>query len=315
MLTKLLPVVLVAACGQVEGFEDPPIAPAPSPGDHADLDQIGIDPADRALPIPESPLLVDAPAAATTAASLFGMSVRDHARMVSLIDATATPSTDILEQKVVTKTDAPVELVVELSAPRGTYARVISSSTIRNQYPTAERVLCATGQIATFDPRCERATPAPHTTPSAGPIAASRWRVWVMDAQTGAAVTGCEVLGTRLACTLPGRAVAGYRIMASANGFIELWGLPSNPSVRSLDGREFAGATDREHMCWDMAPVGSNTYCLTRYDYTRYTAIDRAVLELEPISVTITANGITATQDSPALAWDSGDDDLPGAEY
>ncbi|MDX2092217.1 MAG: hypothetical protein SFX73_30405 [Kofleriaceae bacterium] len=314
-LTTLLSLVLMTACGAVTQLEEPSPPPTGAlPTETGDL-EAGIDPNGRSQPIAEAPLLFDVPQAATTSASLFRMSVRDHARRVSLIGSGAEPQIDVLEQRIVTKDAAPVDLMIDVAPPAGTFSRVIASDVIRAQYAVAERVLCESNGFGTFDPRCESATPVASTSPSAGTISASRWRLWVMDEQTGAAITGCSVLGTHLACTLPARAAATYRIVVSVDGLSELWGAPAMPGVRTLDGATFTGATERQHQCWDWEHTATATYCRTRWDFTRYTAVDRVGIELEPLRLTIGADDFVSADDSPALTWDSGDADLPGGTY
>jgi hypothetical protein len=54
-------------------------------------------------------------------------------------------------------------------------------------------------------------------------------------------------------------------------------------------------------------------YCATRWEFTRFTAVDRARLDFDPITIRIVANGSATAMASSALTWDAGDDDLPGA--
>lgn len=313
---ELLPFAFLTACGAVAS--EPPASDDAETGatdNTIDFDDVGVDPSMPETTAPGAPLIIDAPRAATTARSLFLTSVRDHGKVVSLVGSGAEPQVDVLEQRIVTTGAEPVELALEIAPPAGTFARVIASDVIGAQYPTVERVLCENGSIATFDPKCETATPTPDSTYSEGTITASRWRLWVMDEETGVPVEGCSTIGTQLACTLPGRAVASYRIVASVDGVSQLWGGPIAAAVRTLAGTEFTGATQMQYQCWDWETSGTALYCRTRWDYTRYTAIDLARLSLEPLQVTITADGFASTHESPALDWDGGDDDLPGAVY
>ena len=311
---KLFPLALLTACGAVASEPSSDDTGAPD-RNTIDFDDVGVDPTLPEPATPDAPLIIDAPRAATTAHSLFLTSIHDHGKVVSLVAGGAEPAVDVVEQRIVTTGDEPVELELAIAPPSGTFSRVIASDTIQATYPVVERVLCETGSIATFDPRCETATPVPSSTPTSGAITASRWRLWVMDEQTGAAVDGCSAVGTELACTLPGRAVASYRIVASVDGVAQLWGRPAAAGVRTLGGKEFTGATQPQYQCWDWETSGTSLYCRTRYDFTRYTAIDQASIELDPLRVTITADGFVSTHESPALAWDGGNDDLPGTTY
>ncbi|HVK85320.1 MAG TPA: hypothetical protein VM513_14480 [Kofleriaceae bacterium] len=312
---KLLPLALLTACGAVASDPSSDDLGAPD-RDTLDFEDVGVEPTLPEPPAPGSPLIIDAPRAATTARSLFLSSVHDHDKVVSLVGGGAEPAVDVLEQRIVTTGAEPVTLELSIAPPSGTFSRVIASDAIQATYPVVERVLCETGSIATFDPKCDRKTPQPASTSMSGAITAARWRLWVMDEATGASVEGCSAIGTQLACTLPGRAVATYRIVASVDSVAQLWGNATTAAgVRALAGKEFTGATEPQYQCWDWEVSGTSLYCRTRYDFTRYTAIDHASIELDPLRVTITAGGVESTHESAALAWDGGDDDLPGAQY
>jgi hypothetical protein len=312
-LTQIVSLLAVAACGQVSGDDDPsPEPPGTSHSEAGDLD-FGIDPA--VPPAAESPFIIDAPRAATTSTSLFKTTVRDHASVMALIGTGSQPLIDVIEQRIVTKKADPVAISIDIAPPAGDFARVISSDVFRAQYATLERTLCSTGNIATFDPKCETATPTRSSRPGNGALAAPRWRVWVMNEETGVEVSGCSAIGTHLECTLPGRAVVPYRIMASVDSLSELWGASGAPGVHTLEGATFTGARSTEYQCVDWETSGVSDYCRLHWVWTRYTAIDRAGIELEPLRVTISAGDVTSSHDSPALTWDSGDADLPGANY
>jgi hypothetical protein len=311
-LFALLSASLATACGAVTDDPQPTGTPVASPIDHGELDY-GVDIDHTSAPA--SPLVIDAPRAATTARSLFQISLGDHARIVSLVGGGAEPLIDVVEQRVVTKDAEPVALDISIAPPTGTFSRVISSDAIRDVYGVTDHVLCENGNIATYDPKCETVTPTPASTPTNGAITAARWRLWVMDEQTGAAVDGCSAIGTQLSCTLPGRAAASYRVVASVDGVGELWGGTGAAAVGAIAGEAFTGATAPQYQCWDWMVSGSALYCQVYWKFTRYTAIDRATIDLDPIHIELTAGGITSAADSPALTWDGGDDDLPGATY
>jgi hypothetical protein len=304
-LFALLSASLATACGAVA--DDP--EPTGTRTDHGELDY-GVSLDDTAAP--ESPLVIDAPRAAATARSLFQISLGDHASVVALVGGGAEPQVDVVEQRIVTKDAEPVALDISIAAPTGTFSRVIASDAIREQYQILERVVCENGDIATYDPRCETTAPMPTSTPANGAITALRWRLWVRDEQTGATVDGCSAIGTELGCTLPGRAAAVYRVIASVDGVADLWGGTMAATVGSLAGTGFTGATHPQYRCTDWETNGD---CRLYWKFTRYTAIDRATLDLDPIHIELTAGGVTSAADSPALTWDGGDDDLPGMTY
>lgn len=313
-LTQILSLLVMAACGDVASEEPTQEPPAGATRETGELD-LGMDPTAPEEPVVESPFIIDAPRAATTSNSLFQTTVRDHARVVALVTSSSEPLIDVLEQRIVTKHADPVAISIDLAPPVGDFARVISSDVFRAQYATVERTLCESNNVATFDPKCETATPAPSSHAAGAAITASRWRVWVMNEETGVAVPGCSAIGTHLACTLPGRAVAPYRIVASVDGVSELWGTGGMPGVRTLDGKSFTGTTTTEYQCTDWESTATSNYCRVHWVFTRYTGIDRAGIELEPMRVTISAGDVTSTHESAALTWDSGDADLPGATY
>ncbi len=115
-----------------------------------------------------------------------------------------------------------MQLDIELDLPTGTYERTIGSDTIRIATRT-DHVLCASGNIETFDPRCETAAPLPREIPSIGAIAPATWTLRVID-ETGQLVTGCTSPGARrIQCVLPGKAAARYQVVASAASIADVW--------------------------------------------------------------------------------------------
>ncbi|MBA3452877.1 MAG: hypothetical protein H0T42_07290 [Deltaproteobacteria bacterium] len=311
-LTNLAPALfmLAAACGVVvDPGEDP--AP-PSAGPTFEEPAVGREIDEPAVP---SPLLIDAPRAATTAGSLFAMTFAAGAPIGDILDPTERTRIDVIEQKFVTVTDQDIELSVELAPPTGSYTRTLVSDTLRNGGTFTDHVLCESNNITTYDPRCETATPLARELPSFGPLTAARWKLTVVDDVTGVPLASCITPGTNtIRCVLPGRASASYRIIASAHGFADLWDGSAGFGPFAMAGIPFFGAfaPQSDWLCWDWRVSGTSMWCAARYEYVRFTAIDRARLDFDPITVRITANGSALAMASPALSWDPGNDDLPG---
>lgn len=311
--TLSLLLLTTAACGQVVDSTDP-AGPA---DDQVALDEAPpLDPGEP--PTTAKPIIAtEAPRAATTQHSLFAMSFAQNSPLSHLVSPVEGTRIDIVEQKVVALTDEAIELVVELAPPTGRYDRVIVSDVIRrgNGEGIVEYVLCQSNGWATFDPKCNTTEPTSRETAGSGALTASQWRIRVVDDETGAQVGDCSTSGTSLTCQLPGRAGASYRVVTSAWGFEDLWDGTAIAETGFM-GHYFTGAVlaTPEHLCWDWwtNSAGTADYCRVRYDYDRFTSLDRARLELDPIAITVTANGVASTQASPALTWDGGNEDLPG---
>lgn len=312
-LTNLTTVLFLAttACGAVVADSDDP---APSPGGPT-FDEPAVDLGDE--PTVPSPLLIDAPLAATTPGSLFAMTFAAQSPIVDVIVPEQRTRIDVLEQKFVTATDEEIHLVLELARPTGTFSRVLVSDALQNGGTYTDRVLCGTGQIATFDPRCEPGEPVKREMPITGPITTSQWKLTLIEDSTRQPVGSCISTPNKLSCALPARAGVSYRIMVSAYGFADLWDGSAGFGPYVLGNVPFAGAyaSQAEWKCTSFAIVGSSTYCAGRHELVRFTAIDRARLDFDPITVRITANGSVASMPSPALTWDPGNDDVPGSTY
>lgn len=301
--------MLTSACGAVV---DPTEDPAPTPGGPT-IEEPPVGLLDE--PSAPSPLLVDAPRAATTPGSLFSMTFATGAPIADIVDATERMRIDVIEQKIVTVTDQDVQLSVELAMPTGSYTRTLVSDTVRNGGTYVDHVLCESNNIATYDPRCETTPPVARELPSTGALTASRWKLTVVDDVTGAPLASCITpAANRVTCVLPGRASASYRIIASAHGFADLWDGSAGFGPYAMVGVPFFGAVapQSDWLCWDWRVSGTSMWCAARYEFVRFTAIDRARLDFDPITVRITANGSAVALATPALSWDPGNDDLPG---
>ena len=305
--------LVTTACGVVvEPSED--TAPTPA-GPALEEPPVGIFD-DEAAPA-ESPLLIEAPRAAATSGSLFKMTFDNGAPIIDIISATEIRRIDIVEQKIVTVTDKEVQLVLELAPPTGSFTRTLVTDATRNGGTYTDQVLCEYNGYATFDARCETTSPAAREMPSTGTLTAAQWKLTVID-DNGVPLSSCVSPGAnKLSCVLPGKASASYRIIASAHGFADLWDGSANfgPFVR--DGVPFFGsfAAQSDWQCWDWRVSGSSMWCAARYEFVRFTAIDRARLDFDPITVRITANGSATAMATPALSWDPGNDDVPGSTY
>ena len=304
--------LVTTACGAVVA---PSEDPAPTPGVPASEEPpiAGEEP-----PTAPLPLRIEAPHAATTPGSLFAMTFEAGSRIEDVIAPQERARIDVVEQTIVTVSDQEVQLVVELAPPTGSYSRTLVSDALRNGGTYADRVLCEFDDIWQDDPRCESAAPAARELPSNGPITAAQWKLTVVDDVTGTSISGCVASGpNQLSCVLPARATATYRIVASAYGFANLWDGSAGFGSYAMAGTGFVGAhaPQSEWQCWDFPTAGLAVYCGARYEFIRFTALDRARLDFDPITVRITANGSTAAMATPALIWDAGNDDVPGATY
>ncbi len=313
-LTNLTTALLLvtSACGVVV---EPSGDPAPS--------SVGLTgdepPTDRGdgEPVGPPPLTVSAPRAATTPGSLFAMTFAADSPIVDVIVPEARGRIDVLEQTIVATTDDEIHLVLELARPTGTYWRVLVSDALPTGLTYTDRVLCAANNILTYDPRCEPSAPASSEHARSGSITTAQWRLTLIDDSTHRPVGSCISGPNRLSCALPAKAGASYQITVSAYGFADLWDGTAGVGASTHGGVPFAGAFANmtEWRCTNFATSGSYQYCGTRNEFVRFTALDRARLDFDPITVKITANGTVTAMPSPALSWDPGNDDVPGPTY
>ncbi len=263
-------------------------------------------------------LMIEAPRAATTPGSLFAMTFASGAPIENLVVQEQRGRIDVVEQTFTTVRAEEIQLAVELAAPTGTYSRTLVSDVLKNNVPFGDRVLCESFSVATYDPRCESALPSSREMPGTGAISTSKWNVTVLDSVTGIALGTCTGAGVnKVTCVLPARAGASYQIIASAHGFANLWDGSPSLGPYTVGTTNFVGAyaTQSEWQCWDFPTSGNSVYCGGRYEFIRFTAIDRARLDFDPITIRITAHGSTTAMATPALIWDAGNDDVPGSTY
>jgi hypothetical protein len=315
-LTTALFFLATTACGAVV---DPTDDAEPSPGEHA-LEEPPVNgDLDEPTPPASLPFLIEAPRAATSSDSLFTMTF-DNAPIDEVVQSAGRRRIDVVEQKIVTINASEIQLTIELAPPTGSYMRTLVSDTLRNGGTYTDQVLCESNNIATYDPRCETAAPVAREMPSTGPITAASWTLTVFDEVTGFVVTSCiSPAANKLTCVLPPRASAGYRIIASADGFADLWDANASPAFGpyAAAGQSFFGgwAPQPDWQCWDWRVSGSSMWCAARYEFVRFTAIDRARLDFDPITLRLSADGGTVAMATPALSWDPGNDDVPGPNY
>jgi len=318
-LATALFLLSTTACGAVvEPTDDTTGDDSTTPDTHGG--QLPINGDGEEPPMVTPPVLrIDAPMAATTMGSLFSMGFDNGSPIENVVVQEERTRIDIVEQTITTVRAEEIHLVVELAPPTGTYARTLVSDALKVGGTHADRVLCESNNIATYDPRCEAVTPAPRDMASAGAITTSKWKLTVLDAVTGVALGGCLDAGVnKVTCALPARADASYRVIASAHGFANLWdgNTSSGFGPFALAGQSFVGGFGPpEWQCWNFPTSGSSVYCGARYEFYRFTALDRARLEFDPITIRITANGSTTALATPALIWDAGNDDVPGSTY
>ncbi len=309
-------VLVTSACGAVV---EPEGDTAPTPdGLTADEPAAGLLDDEHTNPTQPAAITIEAPRAAATASSLFSMTFATNAPIAAIVDSTEQGRIDVVEQKITTVSTEEVKLVVELAPPTGNYVRTLVSDTLRTGGTYTDHVLCESNGFATYDSRCETAAPLPRESLQAGPISASRWKLTVVDDATGTPVWSCTNPGpNKISCLLPARAGVSYRILASAHGFANLWDGSAGFGGYTMAGVGFFGAyaPQNDSQCWDWRVSGSSLWCAARYEFVRFTAIDRARLEFDPITVRVTANGSATAMATPALSWDPGNDDVPGSTY
>ena len=311
-LSLLSSVLFATACGAVNDPQDEGADPADVVGD---FQNNGVDLGSGAgsdTPAPVAPIVLAPPTRTSGAHSLAGLAIADHDGIVNLINDTS-PFT-VTEQRFVTQTDEVIQLELDLLAPTGTYGRTIGSDTVRATYPTAEKVLCEQGSVATFDPKCESVVPQPSGLPVTGTLASGHWRMDIQD-ETGASMS-CTTVGNKEACTLPARKGAAYRIITAVGQVTDLWD-GTGIGIWTDLGRSYAGNhRAMEYQCYEWSYAsGGRVYCELRNDYTRFVGLDRAFLTIDPLTVEVTANGVVDAIPSAAIQWDSGNDDLPGSNY
>ncbi len=262
-----------------------------------------------------APLVVESVVAATTPRALFAMSLTTSSPVADVIRTDELP-VDIVAQRLITRTDQALRVSVELTPPTGVYSRtVVRDYTL--EYTVDGEVPCKYNGVVIAGPPCPDWNPVFIETPSAGPIRSARWTLAMIDEMTSTPIETCIELEHRIDCVLPARASA-YRIVVSANGFEDLWNGTAGVGEQLHHGAQFTGtvATGPDKRCtyWKfVGELGEYGYCM-RYDvFLGFQALDRARLDFDPISLTVTTDGVSIRSQSSALSWDGGDDDLPDA--
>lgn len=323
----LASILFLTACGNIVEPGDPStgILDETGLGDVAGIDLgAGDGSGSNMMPPPpplELPFLTEMPQAATTSASLFAVSFANAEVRNVVGETSAEPRYDILEQRIVTKTNEPINVTITLSAPVGIYTRTIATDTTRNSpSPVGPVVTCATNGVFRFDlPECNKAPPSKSATPASGAITSGRWRLSLVNEQTDATVSGCIANGAfSITCALPAAAGTPYKVMLSADGFADLWNGTTGLIETVLDGKRFTGVLQPlEFQCEPSLyeAEGNKEYCYAHWVFNRFTAIDTAALSFDPMTVTISASGATKQFATAAMTWDAGNDDLPGLAY
>jgi len=306
--------LLLAACTGADPIDDvtPELPVASLPDEHGRPDGPTEAP---------SAILTEDPVAATSPRSLFALSLEDTAAVRDVIRTDGQgQAAEILEQRIRTTIDGEVHLVVEVPEPTGHVARTLVSDTVKAPNPEGGEVLCSYtsggGPVSTGDPRCKTTAPVASEVASDGPLTTATWTLSVVDVATGSPVPSCAIAGERrLECYLPATRGSEYQVLVSVAGLGDLWNGSPGPADVLLAGFRFTGAlaSQHEYQCWDWRYEADKSYCRVRWVFTRFTGIDTARLELDPIAIRLTANGRTETKRGPALTWDGGDADLPGA--
>ncbi|MFN0251271.1 MAG: hypothetical protein ACKV2T_30630 [Kofleriaceae bacterium] len=272
-------------------------------------------------PPPELPFLTEMPQAATSATSLFAVSFATG-EIRNVVGETSTEARyDIVEQRIVTKVDEPINVTITVGTPAGIYARTISTDTTRNSpAPIGPTVVCSTNGVFRFDlPECNTAPPPKSATPASGAITRGRWRLSLVHEATHTTVGGCIANNTfSITCALPAMAGDAYKVVVSADGFADLWNGTAGMTDTVLDGKRFTGVIqDLEFQCDPSLyeAEGNREYCYGHWVYNRFTGIDTAALSFDPMTITIAASGASKQFATAAITWDAGNDDLPGEAY
>jgi hypothetical protein len=270
-----------------------------------------------------APLLVEAPTSSTLSGSLFSLSLPGDTPMASVINGNGNGVAKVADVRIVQQTTEPVNISVALSVPSMTYTArsvddYVADGAGASVYP------CGTD-------RCT-------TTPPADPLDITRtgsltgvWSMYVIDEASGEVVCVGE---ESVPCKIPGRGEAAaphaYRVVAGV-GALEALRPPTQIVLdQVLQGFSFLGAIlESRDVCTSQRvridASGNETYqCMTSIRYTRFMALDHAEVELTPASFTFSTitqadrmgaplhHLATSTLSTPAMSWDSGDDDLPG---
>lgn len=274
-----------------------------------------------------APLAFEPPVAADTPRSLFGITLANDEPLAPLLST--NPNTppgpiDVVEQQFVQHTAEPVELRIQMSDLKGTFARTVVDDYV--EIDTYGITACSVSPA-----KCnETPVPDPPNFAASGALTTGAWRLRVLGPNGNAVCTGAAPLS----CAIPGRAEGEgprpYRIVASAFAVTDLWSGGGAAMDVTMLGLWFVGhrtgativrcdlVADRE-VQGQLIP-----FCTGGKEYERVIALDRARLDLDPISMTFATahpeggsfekvtylpNGTLTT---PPLAWDGGDDDLPG---
>jgi hypothetical protein len=278
----------------------------------------GSDPDGTDVPPGEAPLIIEAPHAATTPESLFTMTMIDNSPVINLLRPLAGQRVDIVEQRIVQKTTDAVTLAIDLTRPTGMFKKTIVDDYVKIA-TSSTAINCVEDDT---NPRCSEQLDDPADRAAEGPITTATWNLAVIDGLTGMPIPSCTAGTAHLECLLPSRAATegprAFKVVVSATGLTDL-AATADDDVHSMSGLTFTGAMPATHAyrCDFMKTrvVGDIVYraCTSWSEHAEIIALDHAQLELDPITVTVSSAGKVTALTTEALAWDSGDDDLPGA--
>lgn len=271
-----------------------------------------------------APLLVEQPTQSTLSGSLFSLSLPGNTPMAPVINGHGNGVAKVADVRVVQQTTEAVDISVALTAPSMTYtARSVDDYVADGE--GAKAFACGAHE-------CTMTPPADPTDITRTGSLTGVWSMYVIDEASGEVVCVGE---ESVPCKLPGRGEAeaphAYRVVAGV-GALEALRPPTQVVLdQVLQGFSFLGAIlEYRDVCTNqrvrLDAFGEPSYqCMTSTRYTRFIALDHAKVELAPAWFTfstITQADRTgaplhhlpsSTLTTPAMTWDSGDDDLPGA--
>jgi hypothetical protein len=265
-----------------------------------------------------APVEVRRPAAAAVGTTLLSMSLAADSPISRLM--TFGQDVPVFQARVRHFAAEPVTLRLTPRAPQGSYTKHAVEDFVA---PVLETVSIDCDQeVCNLD--------APLDLPdevSSGSLGGARWRGQLVDALTLQPVP-CNAVG----CPLPPRTgpqPREYLYIASLGHAGALLPGPGTIGEFTLAGLTFTGIdpveTEPFAQCVQTRVLGDLTQCIRQRRWHRLIALDRIQLQIQPIAIDVATPLDASRIDEPAaylpdgavtaeapVAWDSGDDDLPG---
>lgn len=304
-----LHLIVVAGCGSVSEEVVPPLDAAIDGAADADGQDTATDAAVEGLPF-----AIGSIRAATSPQRLSLLTFENQAHVSEAIFETgAEPAFDIVEQRLVATGTAEVRLHITLDPPHGSFNRTLVTAPFLGSEEPSD--FDCEGDV-----RCTTTAPLPESVPASGALTAGRYRIWLLDEESGAPVVCDHPTPNEAACTIVGVIGHTYRVVVSADGFRDLWDWSTSSFGDRVNavGGPYTGAPRVDlfrSICTERQGFGTSTVCRHVQNFIAVHAIDTARIELAPMTIGLAVGTQISSSTGPAVVWDLGNDDVPGPDF